>query len=282
MKRDQRGSALLIVLWACALLAVLVGSYALVARVEVLQARYQLAHARARDTAEAALIETIFSLLQAPDPAVPLRTDGAIRHLTREGMDVRISVRDERGKIDLNQAPAGLLQRWLMQAGVKDARNVAAALIAWRSPILTLGQRQRQDARYRAAGADYGPRGAPFASVEELGRIPGLGPATLKLMLPDATLWSGMAVPVPELASARVLAASTGLDPAAAGQAYLARISRPMAITAATAWGAVESVEVSAEARDGVRATLAATVRLQGWSADRAYTVLRWQEDGMP
>ena len=43
----QRGVALLLVLWACTLLAILLGGYAALARTEGLQARYQFAQTQA-------------------------------------------------------------------------------------------------------------------------------------------------------------------------------------------------------------------------------------------
>lgn len=45
--RSQRGVALLVVLWACTLLAILLGGYAAMARTEGLQARYQFEQTRA-------------------------------------------------------------------------------------------------------------------------------------------------------------------------------------------------------------------------------------------
>ena len=63
---EQRGVALLVVLWACTLLAILLGGYAALSRTEAMQARYQFAQTQAHYAAEAGLNRAIYSL-QAPD-----------------------------------------------------------------------------------------------------------------------------------------------------------------------------------------------------------------------
>ena len=64
----QRGVALLVVLWACTLLAVLLGGYAMLARTEGLQARYAFAQTRAQYAAEAGFARALYAL-QDPVPA---------------------------------------------------------------------------------------------------------------------------------------------------------------------------------------------------------------------
>ena len=52
----QRGVALLIVMWALTLLAIMLGGYAMLARTEGMQARYQFAQAQAHYAAEAGVM----------------------------------------------------------------------------------------------------------------------------------------------------------------------------------------------------------------------------------
>ncbi len=282
MRAREQGVALLMVLWASTLLSVLVGGYAAAARFQALQAKYMLDHAHAHYAAEASMMQTLVRLLRGPEPASRLPTDGTVWQEVREGMTISIAVRDERGKIDLNQAPLALLQRWLALAGVDQAAGVAQMIVAWRSPLPTLMQRQRLDNMYRVAGADYGPRGAPFERVEELARIPGLAPETLRQLLPDATLWSGMARPEPLLASARVIATVTGLDPVAAERVWRQQGRQRSLDGAAQPYGMVESLEISAGRGGRPLARLAATVRLQAGDGELPFTVLAWREDGWP
>ena len=63
----QGGVALLLVLWASTLLAILLGGYALQARTEGLQARYQFAQTQAHYAAEAGLMRAVYGL-QDPRP----------------------------------------------------------------------------------------------------------------------------------------------------------------------------------------------------------------------
>jgi len=62
-QRDrQQGVALLLVLWACTLLAILLGGYAALARTEGLQARYQFAQTQAHYAAEAGIMRAFYGL----------------------------------------------------------------------------------------------------------------------------------------------------------------------------------------------------------------------------
>src|SRR5690606_38412679 len=63
----QRGVALLLVLWACTMLAILLGGYAALARTEGLLARYQFAGTQAHYAAEAGLMHAVYAL-QDPRP----------------------------------------------------------------------------------------------------------------------------------------------------------------------------------------------------------------------
>jgi len=58
----MRGVALLLVLWACALLAILLGGYALTARTEGLEARHELAATQAHYAAEAGIARALQGL----------------------------------------------------------------------------------------------------------------------------------------------------------------------------------------------------------------------------
>ena len=60
--RKQRGVALLLVLWACTLLAILLGGDAALARTEALQARFEFSQAQAHYAAEAGLMQAVLRL----------------------------------------------------------------------------------------------------------------------------------------------------------------------------------------------------------------------------
>src|SRR5579859_425412 len=105
----QRGVALLVVMWACTLLAILLGGYAMLARTEGLQARYQFAQTQAHYAAEAGLMRAIYGL---QDPQMPQRwmPDGRIYPFAFDGARINISIVSESGKVDLNAASPDVLQ----------------------------------------------------------------------------------------------------------------------------------------------------------------------------
>ena len=62
MRRRQSGVALVVVMWLSVLLAIVVGSFAIVARTENLQARHLFDTTRATYAAEAGLHRAVFEL----------------------------------------------------------------------------------------------------------------------------------------------------------------------------------------------------------------------------
>lgn len=263
MSARQRGVALLLVLWACSLLAILLGSYAAMARLQALQAGVLSERTEAALAAESALARTLFLLLQAPRSRPSIRTDGAGREMLQDGYAVIVTVRDERGKIDLNQAAPEVIRRWLQASGGPAVPALADAV---------LGSRTRTRTGRRVG----------MVRLEDLAAVEGMTAERLQGLLPDATLWSGLSHPVLELASEAVLAAGSGMDIVAAREAIQRRLEQPPPAWARPWPGSVESLQARVLRDDRPLLTLALTVRLQSASDSRPYTVLRWQEAGMP
>ncbi|MHC1480705.1 type II secretion system minor pseudopilin [Frateuria aurantia] len=281
MSRRQRGAALLIVLWASTLLAILLGGFAVVARIQAVQARHLFDQIQAHYVVEAVVVRTLYLLLEGPAADQQVPVDGTPRRLDQDGYLVAVSARDDRGKIDLNQASPELLRAWFEHAGGTAAGRLAETVVAWR--------RSGPSAARAGAGGDEAFEGVPFdgplTDLEVLGRIPGMTAALRRTLLEDATLWSGQARPDLALASTGVLAAYAALDPRAVAQA---RQQQPLAdhapgsAAASEHRGTVVTLTASAVRDRGVVATLTVTARLQARDSDRAYAVLRWQEGGAP
>ena len=113
----QRGVALLLVLWACTLLAILLGGYAALARTEGLQTRYQFAQTQAHYAAEAGVMRAFYGL---QDPINKNRWigDGRVYSLAFDHADVKVTAIGESGKVDLNAASPEVLQALFQAAGV--------------------------------------------------------------------------------------------------------------------------------------------------------------------
>jgi general secretion pathway protein K len=276
----QRGVALLLVLWACTLLAILLGGYAVLARTEALQTRYQFAQTRAHYAAEAGVMRAVYAV---QDPVVTRRWagDGRVYPFRFDDAAVSVTVTDEGGKVDLNAATPGVLKGLFRAAGLNEAGagKLAANVVAWRS-FAGIGTDAAHDrAVYAAAGRDYGPRHGPFASLQELQLVLGMTPALYQRIEPDITLWSGLAIPDPNTAPPLALAAIPGLDPQQLQAVKAARERNSREAAPAIGGGITHSIRAEAVLADGTRAVIHATIRFQvGGMGTQPYKVLRWQE----
>lgn len=278
-RRRQRGVALLLVLWACALLAVLLAGYAAVVHTEAVLARYQLAHTRAHYAAEAGLVRALRGLHDDRD-AQRWIGDGRLYTMQYGGAEVRIRAVDESGKVDLNSASPEVLQGLFRAAGLApaDAQVLAAHVVEWRT-LPAFEDTAGDVADYAAAGRHYAPRHGPFASVEELQMVLGMTPALYRTLAPHITLWSGQASPDPNVATSLALAAIPGMTAQRMGEIAAARQRNVDDPALTVGVGITHSVRSQATLADGTRAVLRATIRWQAARIDgQAYAVLRWQE----
>ncbi|MEW9624655.1 general secretion pathway protein GspK [Rhodanobacter geophilus] len=276
----QRGVALLLVMWACTLLAILLGGYAVLARTAALQTRYQFAATRAHYAAEAGLMRAIYSL-QDPDAKQRWSGDGRVYPFDFDGAKVQVSMIDEGGKVDLNAATPAVLQALFRAAGLDAAAagRLAANVADWRSFVTAADQADRGRAEYAAAGRDYGPRHGPFASLEEVQQVLGMTPALYQTLEPAITIWSGRSTPDPNTAPPLALAAIPGLDPQQLQAVQAARQRNAAAGMPPIGGGITHSIRSQAELADGTRAVIRATIRFRpGGMGAQPYAVLRWQE----
>lgn len=279
-RRGQRGVALLLVLWACTLLAVVLGSYAALARTQALQVRYQFAQTQAHYAAEAGVMRAI-QAVQDTNPKRRWAADGRDYPFAFDGARVDVQIVDESGKVDLNAAEPDVLVGLFRAAGMDPAaaQRLAANVVAWRSFLAAPGAGQRDRAAYLAAGRHYGPRHGPFATLEEFQQVLGVTPALYAKLAPAITIWSGRAVPDPNSAPPLALAAIPGLDPAQLAAVLAIRRHNAQTGGAPIVGGITHSIRARAELPDGARATIVATIRLRPDAQGvQPYTVLRWQE----
>lgn len=240
MSRPQRGVALLLVLWALALLSLLLGTLVLMVRQETRLALWQREHTQALLAAEAGIE---LAVRGSGDPAQRSRwvADGREQPLLFDRTRLRVSVRSERGKLDLNSASPD------------DIAKVAQALGGSAGQARVLAQ--SLTAR-RTAGR------APFQALEELRQVPGVSAALYRQLLPELTLFSGLESPEPAFAS-------PGLRRALGLPSMPARGVDP---------GPVLSISSTAQLPDGFSVTLHSTVLLSINEGVRPYKVLRYSE----
>ncbi|HVX05911.1 MAG TPA: hypothetical protein VHA71_12435 [Rhodanobacteraceae bacterium] len=274
---NERGAALLLVLWATLLLAALLVGVAAASRSHSEAALYGAEHARAELAAEAGLAQAVAGL-RAPDQPHQWVPDGRPYTFAFDGAKVTIRVVDVSGMADLNAAPATLLSSIFQAAGVDAARADQLA-----------------DAVVSSRGGIPGQPGQPFRAIDELARLPGMNLALFGKVENAVTVYSGRNFPDESYAGALVLASLRGIRVAQAksqvdarrkhaarrgagnGQAFGAVANGPLV---AGYGGVVERVFSVAEMPDGNRAGLDATIRLAltGTQA-RPYKVLDWRTD---
>jgi len=264
--RDARGAALLLVLWLIALLTALVGAFALTARIEGMQGRVLHRGVIANEVARAGL-EYALVRVADPDPRRAWQPDGRDYKWEFDGVPVEVSLVDENGKIDLNQADLVLLASLFQHDGglePEQARRLAAAVLDWRDPdILTQPEGGAEDGEYAAAERHYGAKDAP-----------------------DLTVFSGRTRPDPAFASSGVLQAMgidaenvigrrRAWDPSSGAPAPILEGGEPLV----SAGSGTYSIDSRARLRDGREAILRVVVRAGGSGLPgSAYTPLRWEE----
>ena len=274
----QRGVALLLVLWACTLLAVLLGGLAALARTEGLQARFQFAQTQAHYAAEAGLMRAVYGLQDAR-PKLRWFADGRPYQFQFDNAHVTVSAVSENGKVDLNAAMPAVLQGLFVAAGERPdaAQKLVTQVVDWRAPAAA----GTADAAYAAAGRAYGPRHAPFASIEEVQMVLGMTPRLYRRIANDITIWGGNASPDPNTATPLALQSIPGVDAAQVRALRAARLRNAGDPALVVGSGTTHSIQSEATLADGTRAMLRATIRLRAGAADarsQPYVVLRWQE----
>lgn len=210
--RRQRGVALVIVMWAAVILAVIASSFILERRTEQLVVSNSMSMARAEAAANAGVQRALHDLYRGNLPDVWKR-DGTPHEWSFEGVPVRIVIRDESAKIDINTASDALLRGLLVSVGLReDEANVLLdAILDWRDPDSLKRLNGAEEADYAAAGLTYKPGNAPFQAIEELQLVLGMRPDLYRRLAPMITVYSRLPGINPTVASREVLLAIPGI-----------------------------------------------------------------------
>ncbi len=189
----QGGFALIIVLWTAALLSLLMTQIERAGQNETRRVLNLNRAAALQAEADGAVAVAAFHLLGT---APSWSADGQPHMLNVEDDRftdrVVVQINDEAAKINLNTAPAPLLQALLAQSGADPAAagKVAANIFSWRFPAGNGAAAAAVAAPYKAAGLAVGPPSAPFESLDELHLVLGMTPDLLAALLPHLTLFT--------------------------------------------------------------------------------------------
>lgn len=294
-RSHQHGVAFVLVMWVIAMLSVLLGSFALVARTEGLQSRHLFDTTTARYAAEAGLNLAIYGLSKS-DPQQKWVADGRPYTFMFDETEVEISITDDSGKIDINAADAVSLKNLFVGAGVEEAKaeELADAIQDWRDPddLTSLHGAERDD--YRAVGLPYSPRNAPFETLSEIQQVFGMDYDLYARIEPAITMFSGRSTPSAAYAPMEAMMAIPGmtadqarqlieqrqhLAPGQLNQGTSGLLLPDGSPLMADGGGLTYSVKSRAKLANGASTVLDATIRMGGMnSAGRPFVVLRWRD----
>ncbi|MDH2352288.1 type II secretion system protein GspK [Bradyrhizobium sp. SSUT112] len=272
----DKGFALVLVLWALLLLSVLASSFLLEARAGKTIANTVVLQLKGRMLADGAINRAILSLLDPRDP-LRLPLDGTFREIDFLGERVALSCESEAGKIDLNAASLQQLRSIFQAQGLStgEAEFIARQIEVWRSPVRN-SPVESLVALYTEAGRTYGPRFAPFRSVDELRLVIGMNDALHAAVAPFMTVWSSSGtvdLSVANDALLRVLAA--GSDSFASTQLAARQNGNAAGAARVAAVGEALTIVATAEFPD-ITVRRSASIQISG-DRGEPYRVLAWQ-----
>lgn len=234
-KAQDRGAALILVVWAVGLMAVI---GALLARDAHLDARESNL---LRDSLNAGMLLDSgqrMALARLSDPDIPAQTAFPV-YCDIDGARLILNARPVTALIDINASPEETLAALFIALGVRapDAASYAARIADYRDGDSTVRPGGAEFADYTNAGLTHGPANRPFNRTGELSEVLGLPPALLAAAMPHLTAHSHTVQVDPFYASPEVLAAIQAMgnaagitvedeawDAAAAGEAAFAAI----------------------------------------------------------
>ena len=285
---------MILVIWVIALMSVLLGSFALIARTENLQSRHMFDTTAARYAAEAGLERAIFEL-RRPDPAQRWAGDGRPYEFQFDNALVHVELTDESGKIDINSAGDDILQQLFVSQGMAldQAAALSDAIQDWRDPDDIARPHGAEQSEYKSAGLSYVPRNAPYQTVSEVQQVLGMNYEIYSRIEPAITIYAGGAEPNAAYANKQALMALPGMTSELADQIIAQRQQVPVGQVGATGLttpngmpivanggGNTYTVKSRATLPNGASAVLDASIRLGGvGTSGKPYTVLRWRDD---
>ena len=185
---NQRGVALVIVLWITVLLTVMAGGFISIVRVEARGVtNYKdetQAYFLARSGVNIAIEKILSRKTNAPGIGVAATEerwvwDGSPNRISigNDGF-IEIKVSDESGKVDLNIADSALLKRMLIGLGIEEIeRNmIAASILDWIDDNNLSRLNGAEDAYYRSLIEPYEASDRPMSIIEELLWVEGVTP----------------------------------------------------------------------------------------------------------
>lgn len=288
---QQKGIALVLVLWVALLMSVIAGGFALSARTESVQSRILFNQVQAEFLAEAGLNRAVFEL-RNPDPETRWIADGRSYEFTLDEAKINVQITDESGKIDLNLANEELLVGLFASVGVEfdEALALSDKIQDWRDPDEETRLAGAEDADYFSAGYTHGAKDAPFDTVPEILQVMGMSYELYRKIEPAITVYSGRGNLNLAFAPKEALMALGGIN-AQVAEDYINQRheifdmseSLPVLIEGQTgslrSGSTTFSIVVKATLPNKQWAELDSTIRLGGNVSGRPFQIIRWRDN---
>ena len=287
---SQSGIALVLVLWVLLLLTIITGSFALMARMDRLEAHALLSGTQARLSAESAINLAVLAL-RDPQDETRMLADGRVYQQEIDGVLLEVSAIDERGKLDINTMDELTMANMLSGHGLElDAADLlAAAVMDWRDEDELERVNGAEEESYFSAGLEVGPANRSFMMTEELLQVIGMEYELYRKLEPGITVFSRAGEPDPAFAPVEALMALPDITYEEALNFVQERNSQQPGESLGTELpnglvvmeqgrGVTYSIQARATMPNGVWEQLHATIRLGGNRSGSPYRVLRWRE----
>lgn len=213
-RRSQQGVALVLVMWVAVLISVIAASFIVERHSETLVIRNSVGMARAEAIADAGIQRAVWELYRTDNAPEAWKRDGTVQAWSFDGVPVKVDIRDESAKIDINAAGDTLLHGMFTSIGLADdeASRLTDAILDWRDADSFKHPNGAEEPEYKAAGLPYKPANASFQAIEELQLVLGMRPEIYRRIEPMVTVFSRQSGVNPQLASRDVLLAIPGVS----------------------------------------------------------------------
>lgn len=211
------------------------------------------------------------------------KTDSTPQAFEFDGIRIKVSIQDELGKIDLNQADETAFVNLLQSIGLdaSSAMNLADKIADWRTTTSLKHLNGAKEAEYRASGSAFQPRNGQFQAVDELLLVMDMTPEIFRRIEPALTVYSARQFIDPQVAPREALLSLPGMTPEAVETTLAARQSQTASFgglasdNGAFLSGRAFTVRTEFQAVSGM-IRHEAVVRMTG-NADQPFWLLSWK-----
>jgi general secretion pathway protein K len=182
--RNEKGVALILILWVVILLSVIANTFAWMIRTEAQAVSNFQGETRAYYLARGGFQRIILELMKNKEnlkqEAVEkwLKIDGRVNTISFIDGYAEVRVFDEGGKVDINAASRDDIMRILaaMNLDMEDKDVIADSILDWIDENNLHRLNGAEDDYYRSLSEPYGSKDAPFSTVDELLWVRGMTP----------------------------------------------------------------------------------------------------------